>query len=80
MSENEKKIEKENQKGQGKFRMEINNFADLSQEEFKATYANLFVSDKIVEEYAEIQAEEEKVQEKDCFCKTENLIKEIELL
>ena len=41
--------------------MEINNFADLSEGEFRATYANLFVSDEIVGEYAEIQAEEEKV-------------------
>ena len=49
---NEKKIERENQKGQRKFRMEINNFADLSEQEFRATYANLFVSDETVGEYA----------------------------
>ena len=59
--------------------MELNEFADLTEEEFQLTYANLMVSDDSVREYARTVEEKNSLDQQDCNCKEENQIKEIEL-
>ena len=59
--------------------MELNEFADLTEEEFQLTYANLMVSDDSVREYARTVEEKSSLDQQDCNCKEENQIKEIEL-
>ena len=75
---NQKLITEHNLKKDSTYKMKLNQFGDLSEEEFRIMYATLITSDTQVREFAQYVSEDTELEEEDCFCKVDNQFKKLE--